>query len=114
MENYWKAEKFCDVTLIAGASGTKIPTHRLVLIATSEFFATFVELDVDDVEEILAKDDLGIENEEDAFLCMMKWINHHMELRHNHFPDELLKYIRLTLIAPSFIKEFNEAVCGSV
>jgi len=68
-------------------------------------------LDIEDVEKILARDDLGIEDEEEAFLGMMKWIAYNFPSRKNHFP-KLLECIRLTLLTPQFIEQNIEPLCG--
>lgn len=39
MRTYLNAGKLCDVVLIAGNDGRKIPVHRLVLSAASEYFS---------------------------------------------------------------------------
>lgn len=39
MKNYLLAGKLCDVTLIAGINGKRVPAHRLVLSAASEYFS---------------------------------------------------------------------------
>jgi len=70
----------------------------------------YLELDVEDVEKLLSRDDLGVENEEDVFHGMMKWIDHDMNRRQNHF-SRLLKCVRLTLIAADFIKKNIEPRC---
>jgi len=70
----------------------------------------YLELDVDDVEKLLSRDDLGVANEEDVFHWMMKWIDHDVNRRQNHF-SKLLKCVRLTLIAVDFIKKNIEPRC---
>jgi len=38
VENFWKEEKYCDVTLIAGSDEKSIQAHRLVLAASNNYF----------------------------------------------------------------------------
>ncbi|KAI5937095.1 Kelch-like protein 4, partial [Manis javanica] len=44
IENYWKEKKLCDVILIAG--NMRIPAHRLVLMAMSDFFAVMFTINM--------------------------------------------------------------------
>ncbi|XP_040164883.1 kelch-like protein 5 isoform X1 [Anopheles arabiensis] len=39
MQDYLQSEKLCDVVLIAGVDGRRIPAHRLVLSASSAYFS---------------------------------------------------------------------------
>lgn len=39
MQEYLQNEKLCDVILIAGIDGKRIPAHRLVLSASSAYFS---------------------------------------------------------------------------
>ncbi|KRT79136.1 BTB And C-terminal Kelch domain containing protein [Oryctes borbonicus] len=39
MKHYLQTEKLCDVVLIAGNNGKRVPAHRLVLCAASEYFS---------------------------------------------------------------------------
>ncbi|CAD7093339.1 unnamed protein product [Hermetia illucens] len=39
MHNYFESEQLCDVVLIAGIDGKRIPAHRLVLSASSAYFS---------------------------------------------------------------------------
>ncbi|XP_018327900.1 kelch-like protein 5 [Agrilus planipennis] len=39
MQHYLQAGKLCDVVLIAGNNGRRVPAHRLVLSAASEYFS---------------------------------------------------------------------------
>jgi len=70
----------------------------------------YLELDVEDVEKLLSRDNLDVENEEDVFHGMMKWIDHDTDRRQHHF-SKLLKCVRLTLIAVDFIKKNIEPRC---
>jgi len=70
----------------------------------------YLELDVEDVEKLLSRDDLDVENEEDVFHLMMKWIDHDIDRRQQYF-SKLLKCLRLTLIAVDFLKKNIEPRC---
>lgn len=56
MENYVSKNTLCDVTLIAGTK--RIPAHRLVLSAASDYFAAMFTSDVREatMSEIKMKD----------------------------------------------------------
>ena len=56
MENYLCQKKLCDVTLVVGQR--RIPAHRIVLSAASDYFAAMFTNDVKEAsqEEVKMKD----------------------------------------------------------
>lgn len=51
MYEYWKANKLCDVTLIAAHDGRRIPSHRVVLSGASPYFAAMFTGDLREARE---------------------------------------------------------------
>ena len=57
----------------------------------------FLELSLNDIEELLKSDNLNIDDEYEAFNILVKWINKDLEQQHQHFP-QLFKHVRLQFI----------------
>ncbi|KAK4882939.1 hypothetical protein RN001_006258 [Aquatica leii] len=51
MRHYLQAGKLCDVVLIAGVNQRKVPAHRLVLSAASEYFSAMFTGNMREIEE---------------------------------------------------------------
>ena len=69
MEAYYSKQQLCDVILIAGAR--RIPAHRIVLSAASDYFAAMFTNDVREAtqEEIVMKD-----VEPDALYSLVQYV----------------------------------------
>ena len=69
MEAYYSKHQLCDVILIAGAR--RIPAHRIVLSAASDYFAAMFTNDVREAtqEEIVMKD-----VEPDALYSLVQYV----------------------------------------
>lgn len=67
------------------------------IIHTSEF----LNLTVDELGEILARDELNVDTEEQVYEALLEWIKYDMECRKDDL-DILLKLIRLPLVAPLY------------
>ena len=66
----------------------------------------FLELSLNDIEELLKSDDLTVDDEYEAFNILVKWINKDFEQRQQHFP-QLFKHVRLQFIS---IKQVVEEI----
>ena len=57
----------------------------------------FLELSLNDIEELLKSDDLNVVDENKAFNILINWVNKDLKLRQQHFP-QLFKHVRLQFI----------------
>ena len=73
--------------------------HQFILRNTVEISNgdQFLELSLNDIEELLKSDDLTVDDEYEAFNILVKWINKDLEQRQQHFP-QLFKHVRLQFI----------------
>jgi len=60
----------------------------------------FLLLPPDEVEKLLAEDDLNVPNEETIFHALVMWAKHESATRRKHL-SHLLSYVRLPLLVPS-------------
>jgi len=74
-------------------------------------YEEFLELDVHDLEKLLSRDDLFVEDEEDLCNSIVKWVVHDLQNRKKHFV-KLLEYVNQSIIDPDFIKKKIEPLCG--
>ncbi|CAG0888056.1 unnamed protein product [Cyprideis torosa] len=70
------------------------------LVDTDEFLS----LGASEVHDILKRDELHVQSEEEVFRALMSWIRHSVEERKAFLPD-LLQLVRLPLLTPQFISD---------
>ena len=59
---------------------------------------------LEDVSELVARDELHVVSEEVVFLAVMRWTKHDQETRALHLPA-LLQKVRLPLLTPLFLAD---------
>ena len=64
----------------------------------------FLGLSVDQVLELLSRDDLRVHSEEEVFDAVISWINHDLPNRSQHMPI-LLNQVRLPLLPPAVLAD---------
>lgn len=64
----------------------------------------FLELQSIDLIDIIKRDELNVDCEEEVYEALLQWIKFNIEKRKEYLP-ELLKNIRLPLVAPSYLFE---------
>lgn len=74
---------------------------RFTEVSNSE---EFLLLDINQVTELLKRDDLRINNEEEVFDAAVGWINHSIETRASYMPH-LLRLVRLPLLTPTVLAD---------
>lgn len=72
----------------------------------------FFQLSAEQLANLLKSDDLNVTTEEEVFYSLMEWVQHDQANREKDVPD-LLSLIRLPLLAPAFIADHVETLCGS-
>lgn len=72
----------------------------------------FFQLSAEQLANLLKSDDLNVTSEEEVFYSLMEWVQHDQANREKDVPD-LLSLIRLPLLAPVFIADHVETLCGS-
>lgn len=82
--------------------------HFMQVCKNQEFF----QLSAEQLANLLKSDDLNVTSEEEVFYSLMEWVQHDAANREKDVPD-LLSLIRLPLLAPAFIADHVETVCGS-
>lgn len=63
----------------------------------------FMNLSIDDIKNILSRNELRVETEEQVFEACMRWVKSN-ESRHQHLP-ELLALVRLPLLSPMYLTD---------
>lgn len=77
----------------------KHAVSRFSKVAASEEFLT---LGVDQVVDLISRDDLQVHSEEDVFDAAIGWINHDVPKRSEHIAT-VLKQVRLPLLSPAVL-----------
>lgn len=72
----------------------------------------FFQLSAEQLANLLKSDDLNVTSEEEVFYSLMEWVQHDQANREKDVKD-LLSLIRLPLLAPVFIADHVETLCGS-
>lgn len=72
----------------------------------------FFQLSSEQLANLLKSDDLNVTSEEEVFYSLMEWVQHDPTNREKDVSD-LLSLIRLPLLAPVFIADHVETLCGS-
>lgn len=72
----------------------------------------FFQLSAEQLANLLKSDDLNVTSEEEVFYSLMEWVQHDAPNREKDVSD-LLSLIRLPLLAPVFIADHVETLCGS-
>lgn len=62
------------------------------------------ELPVEELQTIIGAEELNVNDEKDAWDCMIRWIDHNAENRKEH-TAELMKNVRLGLLDEDFFLE---------
>lgn len=74
---------------------------NFVSVSKSEEFS---HLGIAEIENILKRNELQVESEEQVFEVLMNWIKKDTELRGVHLP-QLLKCVRMPFLSPQFITD---------
>ncbi|XP_041372118.1 kelch-like protein 18 [Gigantopelta aegis] len=64
----------------------------------------FLGLDRADLTDIISRDELNVNNEEQVFEAVMAWVKHVMNKRKEHLP-ELMVRVRLPLLTPQYLSD---------
>ncbi len=72
--------------------------HYLDVLDSKEF----VDLSVDDLATLLKSDDLNVQNEEQVFDSVMKWVKHDVDNRKN-FLANVVRHVRLPLLDRTYL-----------
>jgi hypothetical protein len=75
-----------------------ISKHFLKIIQTDEF----LNLTRDDLVDLLSRDNLNVEREEQVYEAFLVWLKHDFESRVDSFYD-LIKLVRLPLLLPEYL-----------
>ncbi|RCN38931.1 kelch repeat protein [Ancylostoma caninum] len=84
-----------------GSAATKVERFiekHFILIAQTE---SFLDLSIQEIVELLSKDWLHVESEEQVFFAAMRWIEHSPE--RNQLVDRVLSCVRLHLLEKTFL-----------
>ena len=100
--NYYFADKY-QCTELKESSCEVIKTDFSVVMETDDF----LNLNVKQVMEWVASDDVVVRSEEEIFHGIVKWVSHNKSEREKDFP-ELLRQVRLMSIPHDFL--FNSLV----
>ncbi|XP_021962419.2 kelch-like protein 18 isoform X3 [Folsomia candida] len=65
----------------------------------------FSQLGISDIINILSRDELAVDSEEQVFNVMIKWVKKDTQIRCIHLP-ELLQCVRMPLLTPQFITDY--------
>ncbi|PAV75433.1 hypothetical protein WR25_17823 [Diploscapter pachys] len=93
--------RLCDIIILS--EDKHIPAHKKHFIAVSQS-EEFVQLDINEVTQILEKDELYIDSEKDVLEAAIRWIRFD-EANRKDYSARLLSCVRLPLLKPSFISD---------
>ena len=82
------------------AADAYVRAHFVRVTAGDEFLA----LDVEDARELLASDDIVVENEEAVAEAALRWLRHDLQGRREH-ARAILHALRLPALAPNYLAE---------
>ncbi|PAV59310.1 hypothetical protein WR25_15652 [Diploscapter pachys] len=94
-------KRLCDIIILS--EDKRIPAHKKHFIAVSQS-EEFVQLDINEVTQILEKDELYIDSEKDVLEAAIRWIRFD-EANRKDYSARLLSCVRLPLLKPSFISD---------
>jgi len=93
------AESLGSISLVK--SSDKFLQKHFKSVSESEEFLT---IGLEEVSELVSRDELHVANEEVVFLAVMRWIKQDPEIRGVHLPSLLVK-VRLPLLTPQFLAD---------
>ena len=93
------AERVGSISLVK-ASDKFLQKHFKAVSESEEFLAVGLE----DVSELVGRDELHVISEEVVFLAVLRWIKQDQETRSEHLPV-LLQKVRLPLLTPQFLAD---------
>ena len=93
------AERVGSINLVK-ASDKFLQKHFKAVSESEEFLAVGLE----DVSELVGRDELHVISEEVVFLAVLRWIKQDQETRSLHLPA-LLQKVRLPLLTPQFLAD---------
>ncbi|XP_037953330.1 kelch-like protein 5 [Teleopsis dalmanni] len=70
----------------------------------------FLELDIEHLQHFVKSEDITVDSEEDVFNILINWLTFKKDEREEHKSD-LLSFLRLSQLKPSFILEKIEPIC---
>lgn len=85
-----------------------ISQHFMQVICNQEF----LQLSVDQMTNLLSRDDLNVTSEKHIFHALMSWIQHDPTNR-NVYMGQLLALVKLPLLEPAFLADHVEHVVGA-
>ena len=108
------AEK-ANYTEHAGNQTVEESLGNLILVKSSDKFmqkhfkavselGEFLAVGLEEVSELMGRDELHVTNEEVVLLAVMRWIKQDPDTRGTHLPDLLVK-VRLPLLTPQFLSD---------
>lgn len=80
------------------AAGSFAQQHYLEVLQGAEF----LQLELADLMELLQSEDLNVENEEQVFESVMKWVEHEVETRQAQL-SSVLQHVRLPLLDRTYL-----------
>lgn len=83
-------------------------------IFTCKFFQEVIEndeflcLSYKDVERLISRDEIQVENEEPVYKAVIRWVTEKPSIRERYLFD-LIRHVRLPLLSPKFLTDIVDA-----